>query len=188
MTLDARPSKAQPLRSPVATCLDHLPDSARLWIFGVSRPLELDEVRRFLGRVDAFLATWAAHGHPLAAGRCWEQDRFLMVGVDDLVEAPSGCSIDALLRLLAELEEELGVDVRGNAPIWYRNVEGGIERVTRPAFRQRVRAGEIDGDTRVFDLSLTRVRDLREGSFEGPVRERWHARFLGENPEATPPA
>jgi hypothetical protein len=182
MTADGSTTASELRTGPVPACLDFLPDSARLWIFGVSRPLEADEVRRFLSRVDAFLATWAAHGHPLAAGRCWDQERFLMVGVDDQVEAPSGCSIDALLRLLSELEEELGIDVRGNAPVWYRNAQGGIERVTRPAFRQRVSDGLVDGDTRVFDLSLTRVGDVRAGRFEGPARERWHARFLAETP------
>ncbi len=161
--------------------LERLPDSARLWIFGVSRPLNPAEVQSLLDRVDGFLSSWAAHGHPLAAARNWVEGRFLMVGVDDQVEPPSGCSIDALLRILAEVEREIGVEILGNAPVWYRDVEGAPVRVSRPMFKERAALGSIDGDTPVFDLTLTRVGDLRAGRFERPARDLWHARLLPAN-------
>jgi hypothetical protein len=101
-----------------------------------------------------------------------------MVGVDDAVEPPSGCSIDALLRVLREIERALGVELVGHAPVWYRDSSGAPVRVSRPDFKDRARQGIIHAETPVFDLSLTRVGDLRSGRFEGPVRERWHARLL----------
>jgi hypothetical protein len=155
-----------------------LPDSARAWIFGVSRPLEAREEELLLNRVDAFIAGWAAHGHPLAAARAWWEGRFLVVAVDDRVTPPSGCSIDALVRALARLESELDVEIVGNAPVWFRSTEGAPVRVSRPRFRQLAREGEIDAETPVFDLSLTRLGDLRAGQFEGAARDRWHARLL----------
>ncbi len=158
---------------------EHLPDGARLWIFGVSRPLADDEVERLLGAVDAFLDGWKAHGHPLAAARRWQDDRFLMVAVDDRVAVPSGCSIDALIRILRGLEEELGIQLVGSAPLWYRDRESGApERIERPAFRAAASAGLITDQTRVFDLTLTRVGELREGKWERPVAESWHREFL----------
>jgi hypothetical protein len=157
---------------------DRLPDSARLWIFGVSRPLEDREEALLLGRVDAFIAQWAAHGHPLAAARDWREGRFLMVAVDDRVTAPSGCSTDALIRALRHLESDLDVELVGNAPVWYRDADGLPVRVSRPGFRDLARQGGIDLDTRVFDLSLTRLGDLRDGRFEGPARGHWHRRLV----------
>ncbi len=155
-----------------------LPDSARVWIFGVGRPLEPREETLLLNRVDAFIANWAAHGHPLAAARAWWEGRFLVVTVDDRVTPPSGCSIDALVRALSRLESELEVEIVGNAPVWYRSAEGAPVRVSRPRFRQLAREGKIDADTPVFDLSITRLGDLRAGGFEGAARDRWHARLL----------
>jgi hypothetical protein len=155
-----------------------LPDSARLWVFGVSRALEDREEALLLGRVDAFIAKWAAHGHPLAAAREWCEGRFLMVAVDDRVTAPSGCSTDALIRALRRLETDLDVELVGNAPVWYRDAGGQPARVSRPRFRELARRKEIDLDTRVFDLSLTRLGDLREGRFEGPARDHWHRRLV----------
>lgn len=160
--------------------LERLPDSARLWIFGVSRPLSGDEEARLLGAVDAFLEGWKAHGHPLAAAREWRHGRFLLVGVDERVEPPSGCSIDALVRTLRELEESLGIEMVGGAPVWYR--EGGsggeIRRASRPDFRAAASEGRITRETPVFDLSITRLGELREGRWELPAGESWHRRYL----------
>jgi hypothetical protein len=170
----------EPRTMRVRDVLAGLPDSARLWVFGMSRPLEAAERARLLGEVDGFLERWKAHGHPLAAGSSWEYERFLLVGVDDRITPPSGCSIDALVRALREIEEELDVEMVGGAPVWYREggPEGELRRVSRSDFRNRVREGEITPDTIVYDLSLTRVGELRDGRWELPARESWHGRYF----------
>ncbi len=156
-----------------------LPDSARLWVFGTSRPVASDEVRRLLAEVDAFIDRWKAHGHPLAAARSWVEERFLLVAVDDRITPPSGCSIDALVRILRRMEGELDLKLLGNDPIWYRDAATGeILRVSRPEFREAVGRGEVTGDTRVFDPTLTRVAELREGKLELHLSGSWHRAFL----------
>lgn len=160
---------------------DPLPDSARLWTFGVSRPLSDDEEARLLAAVDRFLDGWKAHGHPLAAARDWRYGRFLLVAVDDRVTPPSGCSIDALVRTLKELEGEMEVEIVGGAPVWYRDggPEGPVRRVTRGEFREAAAEGGIDDETIVFDPTLTRLGELRRGRWELPAAESWHSRLMG---------
>jgi hypothetical protein len=133
-----------------------------------------------LGKVDRFIGAWAAHGHPLAAAREWAYGRFLLVGVDDRVAPPSGCSIDALVHMLRELEGELSTEIVGGPSVWYREggPEGEIRRVSRPEFRSEASRGRISDDTVVFDLSITRVGELREGKWETPARDSWHRRYL----------
>ena len=87
---------------------DTLPDDARLWVFASAEPLGAEQSARLLQEVDAFLATWAAHGDPLRAARDWRDDRFLAVGVDQSTAGASGCSIDGLFRRLQALEPALG--------------------------------------------------------------------------------
>ena len=157
-----------------------LPDSARLWIFGVDRELTIAESVRLLSEVDAFLSGWKAHGHPLAAARDWRHERFLLVAVDDRIEAPSGCSIDALSRILRGLEAALGLRLLGGGDIWMREpgAGSGIVRVSRGEFRERAARGEVDAGTTVFDLSLTQLGDLRNGRWELAAGESWHRRYL----------
>lgn len=168
------------IRSATTDPFSGLPDSARLWTFGASRPLEADEEARLLARVDAFLERWAAHGEALAAARDWRYGRLLLVAVDDRVTPPSGCSIDALVHALKELEIELEVGLVGGAPLWYREggSDGPVRRISRPDFRAAAQTGEITAETVVFDPALTRLGQLREGQWERPAGEGWHVRLL----------
>jgi hypothetical protein len=156
-----------------------LPDEARLWTFGVGRSLTPEEEKEFLAEVDAFLAGWAAHGQPLAARRAWVLGRFLLVGVDERVTPPSGCSIDALVRILQRFEGEFDTGIVGGGAVWYRpGPEAPPQACTRSEFRSLSESGEVDGDTQVFDLSLTRVGELRAGKWERPAGKGWHGRLL----------
>jgi len=127
--------------------------------------------------VDAFLDGWAAHGTPLLSARDLIEGRFLVVGVDENVTRPSGCSIDALVNRLEGIHETLGVGLLDHAPVWYREV-GEVRMVTRETFRELARAGSVGPDTRVFDTSLTRIAEFRAGGLERPAQESWHGKVF----------
>ena len=154
---------------------DALPDHGKLWIFPAQRPLDDAEADALLDAVDAFLEGWAAHGHPLHSARTLEARRFLVVGVDEDVEAPSGCSIDALVNRLRALGDELQVGLIEHGPVWYR-VGEEVRTVGRRAFRSLAEEGVVDPDTVVFDTTLTRVGDFRAGLLERPAGKSWHGR------------
>lgn len=160
---------------------DDLPDHGRLWVFPASRELTTDESSELLEAVDAYLDTWAAHGAPLRSGRDLRAGQFLLVGVDEDAEAPSGCSIDALVNQLRALGSGMGVNLLDHASVWYREEgEGGdagaVRRVSRPEFRRLAGEGRVGPDTVVFDPTLTRIAALREGRLEIPAREGWHGK------------
>ena len=157
------------------TVFERLPGQARLWVFASERPLSGRDRSALLARVDAFLSRWKAHGAPLAAGRMWLHDRFLAVAVDESVTPPSGCSIDALVHMLKELEAEIGSRLVDNTPVYYRSPRG-IERVSRSRFRKLADAGEVTLDTPVFNNTITRLEEFREGKWEGPARHSWQGR------------
>ncbi len=158
--------------------LNDYPDDSRIWIFGAERDLDAAERNRLLAMVDDFLAGWAAHGAPLRATRRWVHDRFLIVCADARSTDPSGCSIDALVRVLAAAGTELGAGFLGNEAVWFREADGRIARSSRVGFRTRARSGEIGPQTVVFDNSITALGDLRAGRWEGPARDRWHRALL----------
>jgi hypothetical protein len=157
---------------------DLLPPDARLWIFAADRRLADDERDRLLSSVDAFLAQWKAHGHPLTVAREFRYDRFLLVGVDEASAGASGCSIDAMVRTLGELERALSVQLLDHGPVLFRRGDA-IERLPRPDFAALARKGDVSPDTVVFDNTLTRVAELREGRWETPARASWHAKAFG---------
>jgi hypothetical protein len=151
-----------------------LPDDARLWVFGGERALAAEEQVVLLTEVDRFLENWAAHGSPLTCARDMLEERFLMVGVDDASVPPSGCSIDAMVRVLSSLEEVMGVALVAHGAIFYRSSAGEVIRVGRTEFRRLAEEGIVGPTTAVFDTTLTRVGRLRDGGWERPAGETWH--------------
>lgn len=157
------------------TSFDQLPDHGRLWVFPASRTLEAAERDALLAEVDDFLDGWAAHGTPLHSARDFREDRFLLVGVDQDASAPSGCSVDALVRRLRGLGDRLGVVLIEHGSVWYRGAEG-IESASRSEFRALAASGSVTPDTPVVDTTLTRVSQVREEGLERPARDSWHGK------------
>lgn len=160
--------------------LEELPDSTRLWIFGADRRPGPRQAARVVEQMRSFLEAWTAHREELRAGFDWRRHRFLVVGVDESRAAASGCSIDDLMRCLAELERETGLELTDTSPVWFRDPEdeGRIRRVPRQRFRELAEAGTVGPETTVYDLTVDRLGDLRRGRWEVPAREGWQASLL----------
>jgi len=154
---------------------DQLPPDARLWIFAAERPLTPIESARVLEETDSFINQWMAHGAPLMAGRDLRHNQFVLVGVDERAAGVSGCSIDALVRRMQQLEGVLGLELVNNAPVLYREGDA-IESVSRDRFAELAASGTVGPSTRVFDNTLSRVGDLLAGKWEVKAAESWHGR------------
>ena len=156
---------------------DALPDEARVWVFGASAPLADTAAATLLREVDAYLREWQAHGEPLTCARDLHSGQFLAIGVDQSTAGASGCSIDALFRILQGLERSLGASLVAGGRVFYRDATGAVQCVDRPTYAARARAGVLGNDTPVFDTTLTSARDYRE-RFERPAAASWHAQLV----------
>ena len=159
------------------TAFDDLPDSARVWVYGVDRDLDRAAESTLLEEVDNYLTTWSAHGIPLSAAKNWKDSRFLTVAVDQSRAGASGCSIDGLFRTLKSLEPRIGAVVVTSGLIFFRGKDGGIRSVTRGEFSQLGATGVIDGETEVFDPSVTSLGEWRS-RFSSHAADSWHQSLL----------
>lgn len=164
---------------------EELPHNARLWVFPASRTLTPDESDALLRHIDSYLATWEAHGRPLRVGRDCHYDRFLFVAVDESPAGASGCSIDGLVRTVRHAEQLLGVTLTDNAPVWFKD-GGVVKQASRDEFREMAKRGAVDGDTVVFDMTVTTLDALNEARWELPARHAWHGRaFFADQPSGS---
>lgn len=154
-----------------------LPDDARCWVFAADRPLTGAAADAMLALTDGWLAQWTAHGRPLISARDWRDDRFLAVAVDERGAGASGCSVDALFRTLKGAEPSLGVTFASGATLFWRDADGAVQSGSRVAFVEAVAAGQLHGDTPVFDPTITTVQGWRT-TFEQPLHQSWHARLV----------
>lgn len=156
---------------------DTLPADARVWVFAASRPLDATEASALLAPVDAYLATWKAHGAPLTVARDLREHRFLVIGVDQRTAGASGCSIDALYRTLQQVEGVLGTALVAGGRVFWRARDGAVHGGTRAEFSAAAVRGDVTPATPVFDTNVSTVAAL-DGTFERAAADSWHRQLL----------
>lgn len=160
-----------------AVPFDQMPDDARLWVFAAPHTLAPADADALLERVDDFLARWAAHGAPVVGARDFRHGQFLLIAADERATGVSGCSIDSLFHALADVERELGTDLRRTSSyVFFRGEDGAVQALERPAFRQAAAAGQVNESTPVFDNTIGTVGEVRAGNWERRFGDAWHAR------------
>lgn len=155
---------------------DHLPPRARVWVYQAARPLTEQELMPLLGRLAAFAEEWTSHGRQLAASAQFLHRRFLVIGLDEEVAGASGCSIDASVRFVQELEQRLGVALLEKSRMAFLT-NGEISLLTRPELRAAIAAGQVRADTPYFNNTLTTKGELDE-HWPAPAGATWLAGYF----------
>lgn len=158
-----------------ADLLAPLPDHARAWVYPLDRAVDGDEAAALLRTLRPHLAAWKTHGRPVLGDAAVVAGRFVVVAGTLEVGDISGCGIDASVHAVEAAAEAAGVELASPLLVYYRAADGAVAAVPRPAFRAAVRAGEVDGTTRVFDLGVATLGDVRGEGFEKPAAASWHA-------------
>jgi len=159
------------------TAFEEFPDSARVWVYGVDRDLDPAAKDTLLAGVDSYLTHWTAHGGPLSAARDWRDGRFLTIAVDQEQAGASGCSIDGLFRTLKSLEQKIGASIITSSLVFFRAKDDRIRSGSRDQFSKLGATGEVNGDTEVFDPSVTSLGEWR-ARFLSRASASWHGSLL----------
>lgn len=152
-----------------------LPDHARLWIYAADRSLSEHEQTHLLETIHAFLAQWTSHGRPVEGAADVRDERFLLLAGFVPDGEVSGCGIDASVRAVETAGAALGITWLSPLNVFFRDAEGAVQSLPRPAFRKLVRAGTVTAETSVFDPSPATLGDVRREPFERPAGASWHA-------------
>lgn len=155
---------------------DSLPDYARIWIYPSNRKFSEDEVEIVKERATEFLTHWTAHGADLMAGFEVPYDRFLVIGLNQDQAAASGCSIDASVRFIQSLQEQLGLDLLDKMNVTFYTGEH-IAHKPLLEFKKMAKNKSVSRNTIVFN-NLVNTKEEYQNHWEVPAHESWHNRFL----------
>lgn len=153
-----------------------LPDTARIWIYQASRSFTVKELEIIGLDLDAFLAQWTAHGKDLKAGYEIKYKRFLVIGLDQKTQAATGCSIDASVHFIQQLEKKYKVELLDKMNVSYKQGEY-IAYKTLLEFKAMGKQKAISKNTIVFNNLVATKGEYKE-HWEVPASESWHARFV----------
>lgn len=160
--------------------LDHIqfPDHSRVWIYQSDRKLTPDERSMILTKGEEFTSSWAAHGNELMAELYVELDHFIIIVLDEQVEAASGCSIDKSMKLVLDLQKELGVNFT-NRLISALFVKDEVVLYPYNEVKLALETSKITGETQVFDNTITNLSGLKT-SWLKPLKDTWLKKLLAQ--------
>ncbi|WP_440122031.1 ABC transporter ATPase [Tenacibaculum sp. Ill] len=153
-----------------------LPQNSRVWVYQSDREFTQEEIEFISAKALLFIDNWTRHGDDLKGSFTIKYNQFLILGVDENFNNVSGCSIDASVRFIQELEKELELDLMDKMNVSFKDGDN-INIVKLPEFQNFAKEQKITAETVVFNNMVNTKEDF-EKKWEVPANESWHARFL----------
>lgn len=155
---------------------NELPKSSRIWIYQSNRKLSDEEVATANELLTDFVENWVAHSTPLKASFQLKYNRFIILAVDQEYHSASGCSIDASVKIIQELEQKFGLDLLDKMNVTYKTGEF-IAHKSLIDFKKMAKEKAVNANTIVFNNLVNTIEEFEE-FWEVPAGESWHSRFF----------
>lgn len=155
---------------------DKMPDTSRIWIYQSNREFSSEEVNVITLNAKNFIENWTRHGDDLKGSFTIVYNRFVIIAVDENFANVSGCSIDASVRFIQQIQSELNVDLLNKLHIAFKTNDD-VNSVSLNDFRSFIASDKITQDTIVFNNLVNTKADF-ESKWEVPAKESWHQRLF----------
>ncbi|MFV8225788.1 ABC transporter ATPase [Christiangramia aquimixticola] len=155
---------------------ESLPDSSRVWIYQANRSFTEQEIQEISEKLENFIARWTAHGADLKASYEIKYKRFITIALDQELNAATGCSIDASVQFIQQLEQEYNVDLLDKMNVSYKQGEF-IAHKSLTDFRKMAKDKAVSPNTIVFNNLVNNKAEYLT-QWEVPASQSWHNRFM----------
>lgn len=155
---------------------DSLPEHSRIWIYQSNRKLSEKEEIEITSATQAFLEDWAAHGQSLEASFQIIYNRFIIIAVNQDTQAATGCSIDASVKFIQDLEQQYKIDLLDKMNVTFK-LGDHIAHKSLIDFKKMAKEKAVSANTIVFNNLVNTIGELNE-FWEVPAAESWHSRFF----------
>ena len=153
-----------------------LPETSRVWIYQANRSFSETELEEIKSKLDVFIENWTAHGSDLQAGYDIKYKRFIAIGLNQNLNNATGCSIDASVSFILQLEKAYNVDLLDKMNVSYKQGEF-IAYKSLSDFRKMAKDKAVSKNTIVFNNLVANKAEYLE-NWEVPASESWHSRFI----------
>ncbi len=155
---------------------ESLDNSSKVWVYQADREFSSHEEDIISEKATIFIESWKRHGDDLKASFKIMYHQFIVLAVDENYNGISGCSIDASVNLMKQLEKAFELDLTNRLNISFRD-GNNINVVKMADFQKFAKEGRITSETIVFNNMVTSKSDF-ESIWEVPAEQSWHKRFL----------
>lgn len=155
---------------------ENLPEESRIWIYQSNRKFSDLEFAEIDSALRQFIENWAAHGTSLESSFELKYNRFIILAVNQEVQAATGCSIDASVQLIQELEKKYAVDLLDKMNVTFK-LGDHIAHKSLIDFKKMAKDKAVTENTIVFNNLINTISEYNE-SWEVPAMDSWHSRFF----------
>jgi hypothetical protein len=155
---------------------ENLPEQSKIWIYQSNRKFTDDEVIAIEDELTQFLTNWSAHGASLESSFQIKYNRFIIIAVNQEMQAATGCSIDASVSFIQNLEQKYSVDLLDKMNVAFKQGEF-ITYKTLLDFKKLAKDKSVSENTIVFNNLVNTIEEWNE-NWEVPANESWHSRFF----------
>jgi hypothetical protein len=134
----------------------------QVWIYRSIKKLSPEQENDIDKMAGDFIAQWAAHGKSLAADFDILHGHYLIFFVDSSVAEATGCSIDASVHLIREIEAKYQLGLLDRMQIGFlKNNEVEFHHFNE--IKSEIAAGKIKETDLVFNAMLSNKKEFDEG-------------------------
>lgn len=155
---------------------DNLPDTSRVWIYQCNRSFTTEEVSVISTKIENFIERWTAHGKDLEAGYKIIYKRFIVLALNQANQAATGCSIDASVHFIQQLEQDYDVDLMDKMNVSYKQGDFIAYKPLKD-FKKMAKDRAVSKNTIVFNNLVHNIAEFNQ-NWEVPASESWHSRFI----------
>ncbi|GGB81263.1 hypothetical protein GCM10007424_21700 [Flavobacterium suaedae] len=155
---------------------ENLPEEARVWIYQSDRKFSEEELAELDAALQTFIEGWAAHGTGLEASYQIKYNRFIILAVNQESQSATGCSIDASVHFIQELEKKYNVSLLDKMNVTFKTGEHIAHKPLKD-FKRMAKEKAVSANTIVFNNLVNTIGELQD-FWEVPASESWHSRFF----------
>ncbi|UOB18205.1 ABC transporter ATPase [Abyssalbus ytuae] len=153
-----------------------LPETSRIWIYQANRSFTEEEIEEIKEKLKNFIQQWTAHGSNLEASYEIRYKRFIILALNQNVHSASGCSIDASVHFIQQLEKDYKIDLLDKMNVSYRQGDFIAYKPLKD-FKKMAKQNAVSKNTIVFNNLVTNIHEY-QNYWEVPARDSWHSRFM----------
>lgn len=150
--------------------------TTKVWVYQAPRKLEFGELELVKSKLTDFVDSWSSHGAIVNGTFEINYDQFVIVMADEASAGVSGCSIDGSVRVIKELESELGLSLLDKSIVAFQ-IGDEISTMDFREIPKAVTSGEITSETLFFDNSINSLEQFQQ-RWKVPAKDSWVARYL----------
>jgi hypothetical protein len=150
--------------------------ASRIWIYQSDRKLTAHENAIIANDLKLFTEQWDAHGRPVKASFDIQYDRFIIIAADETFNATSGCSIDASVKTIKEVEQRIDIQLFDRSKIAFKNNDQ-ISVYPLSELKDKYLQGHWSESTLMFN-NLIKLKGQLENEWLTPAGNTWLKRYV----------